>query len=69
MKSYTGEYRDWGQLWVTPEFPLYVPNTPGTQYYTGSKWETHRIKRWNGSSWVDIPGRRWSGSAWDEIQG
>lgn len=59
---------DWGiiqGLW----FERYVPNTPGTQYYTGSKWETHRIKRWNGSQWLDIPGRRWNGSIWDEIQG
>ena len=68
MKSTTGEYRDWGQLWVTPTFGLYVPNTPGVQYYTGSKWETHRIKRWNGSAWVNIPGKRY-GSGWDEVQG
>lgn len=68
LRTSTGRRLDWGWLTVTT-LPIYVPNTPGSQYFTGSNWETHRIKRWNGSSWVDIPGRRWSGSAWDEIQG
>lgn len=68
LQTWGGSSIDWGHL-TSGYFPLYVPNTPGTQYYTGSKWETHRIKRWNGSSWVDIPGRRWNGSSWDEIQG
>ena len=68
LQTWGGTSTDWGNI-SAGNFPLYVPNTPGTQYYTGSKWETHKIKRWNGSAWVDIPGRRWSGSAWDELQG
>lgn len=67
-----GEYQyywvDWGNL-TSGTFAAWDPNNPGVQYWTGSKWETHKIKRWNGGAWVDIPGQRYNGSSWAEVKG
>lgn len=67
LQTWGGTSTDWGNL-TSGTFPVYVPNDPGVQYWTGSKWETHKIKRWNGSAWADIPGKRYDGS-WKDVEG
>lgn len=68
LQTWGGTSTDWGNL-TSGTFNVYVPNTPGAQYYTGSKWETHKVKRYNGSAWVDIPAKRYNGSAWADTEG
>lgn len=68
LQTWGGTSTDWGNL-TSGTFGVYVPNTPGAQYYTGSKWETHKVKRYNGSAWVDIPAKRYNGSAWADTEG
>lgn len=60
---------DLGNIYSTQSYPAWDPNNPGAQYWDGSAWTTHNIKRWDGSAWQDIPGRRWDGSSWQEVQG
>lgn len=67
--STSSSYKDHGQISARPSFPSWDPNNPGVQYWNGSSWTTHNIKRWDGSAWQDIPGRRWDGSSWQEVQG